>query len=299
MKVHVAPKSGGETPAASTARTILALDLTGRPEHRALWRSRHAAASGLGSAAGLPNGGHASPMGFWLATATEASAAPPEARRIVVRPPGHALDPHGEPSRTPSRPARRPTQTIRVKALNPADGDLQLTISPDAAQVVASEATWNALAEPVLLGICQYWRFCALDEEIDRLTEQAYADIGPATMPRLATLRTRQRLTASAEAMRALMVDLPHFEGPLTDALPYCTSERSAQTYQALAEKLHLEAWCEAIDERAEAVEDAYEAVSEKLFEYRNFVWEAVLETLIILILLAELAVTIWEAFAP
>ena len=63
--------------------------------------------------------------------------------------------------------------------------------------------------------------------------------------------------------------------------------------------KLRLEEWSELIDERAEVVEDAYEALTEKLFEYKNFAWEAVLETLIIVILVAELGITIYEAFTP
>ena len=118
-------------------------------------------------------------------------------------------------------------------------------------------------------------------------------------MPGPSTLRARRRLEATAREVRALLVDLPHFEGPLTDPLMYCSSERSAQTYATLAEKLRLEEWCELIDEKAEAVEDTYEALTEKLFEYKNFAAEALLEILIVAILLAELAIMWHEALMP
>jgi hypothetical protein len=131
------------------------------------------------------------------------------------------------------------------------------------------------------------------------LTALSHQDLGHATMPGLATLRSRRRLEATAREVRALLVDLAQFEAPLTDPLPYCSSERSAQVYTTLAEKLHLEAWCERIDERAEAVEDTYEALTEKLFEYKNFAGEAVLEILIIVILLTELSMTAYEIFSP
>ncbi|MBV8230043.1 MAG: hypothetical protein JO329_08685, partial [Planctomycetaceae bacterium] len=45
--------------------------------------------------------------------------------------------------------------------------------------------------------------------------------------------------------------------------------------------------------------EDTYEAVTEKLFEYKNFAWEAFLEVIIVLILLGELGLMIWENFGP
>ncbi|HEV3167584.1 MAG TPA: hypothetical protein VGZ22_26505 [Isosphaeraceae bacterium] len=297
MKAHVVPRPAGELTGSITMQAIQALDLTGHPEHRALWRSRGAAAAGALSAAGLPNGGHASPMGFWLASTTDAGSLPPDSLRLTLRTPGEAAP--DQSSLPPSRRGERASQTVRVKGLTSADGDLILTVGPRGAQVIASEAAWQSLAEPVLLAVCQYWRFCAVDTEIDRLTELAHGDIGHATMPSPASLRASRRLSKNAQDVRALMVDLPHFEGPLTDAFPYCTSERSAQVYESLAEKLDLEDWCDAIDERAEAIEDTYEAVTEKLFEYRNFAWEAILEGLIIIILLGELAILWWETFGP
>jgi hypothetical protein len=298
MKSQLITMQAGESSARiPTMRAIQAIDLVAQPDHRAVWRSRGAALAGASSSAGLPQGGHASPMGFWLADAPDRASLPADALWITLRAPGEPSSGSPEGAGAPSTHGARPTQTVRVKGLNSGDGDLILSVGPKGAQVVASESAWQTLAEPVLLAVCQYWRFCAVDDEIDRLTELAFGDIGPATMPGPAALRDGRRLAANAKAVRALLVDLPHFEGPLTDPLPYCSSERSAQVYRLLSEKLHLEEWCEAIDEHAEAIEDTYEAVTEKLFEYRNFAWEASLEAFIILILVAELAVLLYDTF--
>jgi hypothetical protein len=295
MKVHatVAVDKGPAPPAPMT--TLQVIDLTVRPEHRGLWRSRPAAG---GEPAGLPSGGFASPLGFWLAPTPDLATTPAGTRTIRFRSPAAT---EGTPPPPPAPPGwrGRPPRVVRVKPAHTGDGDLFLAIGPDSAQVTATPAAWQSMAEPVLLATCLYWRFAAMDAEVDRLTESAHDDLDHATMPGPSTLRDRRLLESRARDVRALMLDLPHFEGPLTDPAPYCSSERAAQAFETLAEKLGLEEWCELIDERTEAIEDAYEALSEKLFEYRNFAWEAILEVLIVILLLAELAFMAFEAFTP
>jgi hypothetical protein len=237
-------------------------------------------------------------MAFWL---VEHAGARPEAGELVieVRPPG-SVPVADMPTSAPSlRPGERPAQTVRIKSPIAGEPELVLTVGPDRAEVVAGAATWLALHEPTILAICQSWRFRAIDRELGRLTESARTDIPHATLPRPASLVSRERLCATAQSVRSLLLDLAHFQGPLTDPYPFFTSDRSVQVYRSLAEKLHLEEWCEAIDERAEAVEDTYEAATEKLFEYRNFAWEALLEFIIILILVGELAVLVWDMMTP
>ena len=174
-----------------------------------------------------------------------------------------------------------------------------LTLGPAAANVVASHATWDALSEPVLLAACVYWRLQELDGQLDRLTVEAENDLSHATMAVPASLWNRKRLLGRAREIRALMIDLPHFEGPLTDPYPYLSSDRSVQTFRALVEKLHLDEWGESIDDRAEAVEDTYASVTEKLNEFRNFAIGSILEVAIIVILLAEVLIHAHDAFSP
>jgi len=291
MRPHVTPLSPGPTAGPVPMRTLHALDLTTNPAHRGLWRGAGAPTPDAGArAAGLPAEGAASPLGFWLTT--EGEGVDPAAPRILFQAPGPV------PLEGPKR-GRRPPQTVKLRSPIPGDGELTLTLGPDAAQIACTPGAWATLEEPVVLACCQYWRFLAIDAEIDRLTESAKLDLRHATMPGLRTLRDGGRLTVDAHAVRVLMLDLPYFEGTLTDPYPYCTTERAAVAFEALAEKLRLEEWCELIDERAEAIEDAYESASEKLFEFKNFAWEAALEIGIIVILLAELGLQVWESFGP
>jgi hypothetical protein len=300
MKPHISSTASPHATAADLTerKTVLATDLTRDPSLRPLWRpGRPGAAAPPG---GLAENGFASPMGYWLSSPALPTGPAAGGLLITFAAPGEDAGPVPDAlGRSPDGSYIRPVQSIRVKAPNAGDGDVMLTIGPGGARVTASPAAWKALAEPVLLAVCQYWRFAAVEAEIARLTEQAHGDLDHSNMPGLATLRAHRRVVQSARDARALMLDLPHFEGPLSDPYPYCPTERSAQVYESIAEKLRLEEWCELIDDRAEAVEDAYEALAEKLFEYKNFAWEAVLESLIILILLAELAVTFYEAFSP
>jgi hypothetical protein len=283
MEAHAVPITATDAVVAVIPRVIEAVDLTGSPESRRLWRRRRGVAPAA-AAAGRP-----SPMGFLLTERREPGglASPWQVRLFV---PG--TEP-AAPDALRSEPGTRPAQTVRIKGAAASEGDLVLTIGPEGAQVVAPVATWNALAEPVMLAVCQYWRFRALDEQLDQLAERAEGDVGHAAMSVPRSLWQRRRLLHNAREVRTLLLDLPHFQEPLTDPYPFCTSERSVQTYRSLAEKLHLEEWAEAIDDRVEAVEDNYASVTEKLCEYRNFAWGATLEILIIVILLAELGMQI------
>jgi hypothetical protein len=299
MSAHAVSERRVDSKDAVELRTIEAIDITGLTEHLDLWRRRGVRTIELTNVAGLPGPGHASPMGYWLRDVPAGSSFT-RGLPITIRPPGDSRAfPASSESASAVRRGTRPPQTVRVKAPNPSDGELVLTIAPDSATVVATDSAWNALAEPVLLAICQYWRFGAIDAEIDRLTVQARGDLDHATLPSPASLRKSGELAVHARAVRWVLLELPHFYGSLSDPYPYCSSERSVQVYASLAEKLHFEEWAEAIDDYAEAVEDTYEAVTEKLFEYKNFAWEFVLESLIICVLLAELGVTLWETFAP
>jgi hypothetical protein len=284
------------------ARTLRAFDIAHAPEYRRLWRARTELSAGQVLPQDVPGLGRgvALPMGFWL-TDSVAEAGSRQPSFTVVFEPANAvatLSPAAG-ALDGSSPVRRPEQTVRLRPPNPLESEVVLRIGPGGARIAASETAWKAVAEPVLLAVGQYWRFALIEREIERLTELAHADHGHATMPTRRSLGHRSRLSASAQEVRALLIDLPHFEGPLTDHYSYCTTEQAALTYQALAEKLRLDEWCELIDEKAEAIEDTYEAVSEKLFEYKNFACEAVLESVIILILFAELALMLYESFGP
>lgn len=242
---------------------------------------------------GLPQPGFASAMGFWFTAAHPLSLEPTVAFTIDFTPIGEPATSRSAP-RLGALPPRRPEQTVRLKSPSPGDGELLLKVTAAGASISASDSAWVAQGEAVLLALGVYWRFLAIERELDRLTEQARDDLGHATMPGLVgTLLARRRLVANATAVRRLLLDLPHYGGPLTDSLAYCSSVSTTQVFDVLAEKLRLEAWCERIDERAEAVEANYESAVDRLLGFQSLVGEA----LIVVILLGELGLTIWGLF--
>jgi hypothetical protein len=303
MSVGSLSRTELEPGAVCALKALRALDLTPRPGARALWMSttRGHGTTTAPAAADLPQPGFASPMGFWLTEVPEIVAESTVSPYLIrfESPSTAAAQAAMETSPAAAVKPRRPDQTVRLKPPHAGDGELVLKLSTAGVRIITTDAAWKALSEPVLLAIGIYWRFLAIEEELDRLTEQAHADVDHATMPGGPTWKDRRGLIARARAVRAFILDLPHFQGPITDPFPYCSTERSAQTFAGLAEKLHLEMWCELIDERVEVIEDAYEVATEKLMEFRHFVYEAGLEVLIVLILLGELGLLAWEQFGP
>ncbi len=97
---------------------------------------------------------------------------------------------------------------------------------------------------------------------------------------------------------RAAIVDLTHFEEPLTDPLAYFDSRRSARVYRTLAERFGLDDWCDAIDHRAEVVEATFETITEKLYHLKSHAHDVVLEVIIVIILLFDIVMRIWEVMA-
>src|SRR5262249_6317545 len=188
MKLHAAPDARGDPADLYERKTLRAIDLWPDPAHRPLWKAdlNSPPDPAVSEPAGLPGGGYASPMGFWLAPPALPSPLSPGGLTITFVAQGEGSAP---PPSAFARPAHghhacpRPAQTVRVKPPSAGDGDVLLTVGPGGARVAASPVAWKALAEPVLLAVCQYWRFAALDAEIARLTELAHGDLDHANMP--------------------------------------------------------------------------------------------------------------------
>ena len=177
---------GSETP---FARTIAAIDMTGNSELRGLWFPGASIAADLAARSGLPAGGYPSPLGYWLVK--HDGLVPPSSTglHMVVSAPGEeapelAIRP-GE-SHQAGRQFR--TQTVKIKRPGPDAGDLFVTIGPGTARVIARESAWEALAEPIILAVCQVWRFQSIEAEIERLTVSALEDLSHANVPGLASL---------------------------------------------------------------------------------------------------------------
>jgi hypothetical protein len=288
------PQSG--TLAAAHTRTITAVDITGNPELRGLWIPGYEVYADRVVRAGLAPAGVASPLGYWLVAHEGNVSAPADGMRLVRTAPGEELA-----ESTPASPAegqagrRFRTQTIRIKARGPEQGEVVLTVGPGSAHVSATESAWTALAEPIILVVCQIWRFQAIDADLDRLTRDALENLDYANAPGLGSLPQSRRLTDLGWKTRAAIVDLTYFQKPLTDPSAYFDARRSARTYRLLADRFGLDEWCESIDHRAEVVEGTFETITEKLYHLKSHVHDVVLEVVIVVILLFDVLMRIWE----
>ena len=99
---------------AATSRPIRVIDLADRPEYRALWTAPGATSF---APQGLPAGGWASTLGFWLAPLPE--GAPPPTEGLLITFPGPSQAPSPPKTRAPGR---RPTLTVRLKPTHTGDG---------------------------------------------------------------------------------------------------------------------------------------------------------------------------------
>jgi hypothetical protein len=277
-------------------RTITAIDITGNPALRGLWFPGHGTATDRDATAALPDGGVASPLGYWLVTQEGLGPPADDALSLVVTPPGVAPPAFAAKSDAAPHAGRRArTQTVTIRALSPTDGDLTVKIGPRFAHVTATESAWKALSEPVILAVCQVWRFLAIDAELDNLTRNALENLDYANVPGLASLPQSRRLMGLGLKSRAAIVDITYFQKPLTDPFAYFDSTRSARVYRRLAQRLGLDDWSNSIDHRAEVVEGTFETITEKLYHLKSHAHDVVLEVIIVVILMTDILMRIWE----
>jgi len=93
------------------------------------------------------------------------------------------------------------------------------------------------------------------------------------------------------------VIDLPTFAGPLIDPCGYFSSRRSATIDRALVRRLELDGWWALIDERIEIVEATLEALVDEERHGVALACEVVLEVLILLALVADIAINLASTF--
>jgi hypothetical protein len=275
-------------------RTLSARDLTSQSDSRALWQPTSRTSVRTPAA---PGPGWASPMGFWFSEVRDESSGRQHSYTISIHS-SESTEAEIPRNDGPSPEVGRRFRTLQARLKGNGDDlrPLSLSIRGNHARVETDEATWEAFSEPVLLAIAQVWRFHAIDTELDRLTEQSRVDIRHADLPGLQGLLRARRLADTGHLVRATILDLPQFQGALTDPLAYCATTRSARAYQLLARRLQLEPWSNAIDERATLIEAAYESITDKTYHLKFYVLEILFELVIIAILLADVLIHLfWD----
>jgi hypothetical protein len=175
-----------------------------------------------------------------------------------------------------------PVRTAYLACSEPRDAELTLVVGATGAEIFADDPAWAALAQPVLLCVAEYARYCAVERRFLKLQLQARRDHHHAVAAGPRTIRAQRRLTQTSLDVRDRVSDWTYFSGPAADPRRSCTSEEQLKACVTLAEELDIETWAKGIDELVEEVAQTYETLSDKLFHYRLFLLGAVLELVIV-----------------
>jgi hypothetical protein len=258
---------------------VSAIDLLGDAQYRPLWRPSNGA--GAGVPAGLPAGGRASPAGYWLVV--EESGQDQGRLNVAVR-----LDAQAHAD---GRPLPRVAVELDRMAPNRRATRLEVEVRPDSARLDVDAWAWPLLSDGALLAVTQCWRFSQIDRQLDELEAWLAAEdpARPGVLRRLSP-RRRAVLRDRDRGLRRLVLDLPHFEGPLTDPGAYLASPQARRAYRVLARRLGLSAWRDRIDERVEVIEASVASAIERQSAFD----QAALELTIVLAILADLGFHIW-----
>jgi hypothetical protein len=294
-------------------QTLHALDLTKVPASDSQWRRRAAAGERVsappqsGDALELPSGGIHSPLGYWFAAAQSWKADAPRLK-IEFCPAGEKD--YGASTRDcRSRDGASSCRTVRARVKSATTSGqararrstfpLTIEINHETARVGVDADTWESVQAPVLLAVAQFWRFGAIDRQLDELSDWARADLATTSGFRSVIRRRRARdLRAHWRTLQALILDLPDFEAALTNPRSCLAPGRSIRLYRALAARLGLDRWRREIDERIEVVEATFDSLVESLNHHQSLVFQVALELVIVAVLFLDAGLFLVDALA-
>jgi hypothetical protein len=169
-------------------------------------------------------------------------------------------------------------------------GPLILEIDSRTARIGVEAGAWSSGTEAVLIVVAQFWRFLAIDHLLDELTDWARADLNNTNgeLRSLIHWRRSRALRARQRLLQALILDLPDFEGVLTNPRGYLATGRAVRLFRSLAAQLGLDRRRRVIDERIEVVEAVFDSLTESLNHYQALASQIVLELVIVAVLLLD-----------
>lgn len=267
-------------------RTFGVIDLKQTEPDATGWRELRSAT--MRSEQTMPAGALITPAGFGFVALPEGTSW--SGRRVEILLPKDVRAGNARDSKITALGGRiLPTVMLRpdgdrARSCVPRSG-LTLEVAPDVARVRVDNQAWDLTSAPVLLAISQCWRFSELDLRLDELCTWARET------------STRRGTVARLESFQRLLLELPSIEGPLTDPRGYFATVREARLYRRIARALGLPGWRAFIDERIEVVEAALSHLAEERRLRVSMTAALVLEVLILVVLLADLALNIWQTF--
>ena len=191
----------------------------------------------------------------------------------------------------PAAPFAARLKAAAGRARDPAKSHLPfvLEIDSNVARIGVDAVTWASVSETVLFAIAQFWRLDAIDRSLDDLSDWARTDLEKNTkFTKALTRRRASDLRAHRRALEKLILDLPDFEGSLTNPRRHLHSGRAVEMYRRLCACLDLYRRRREIDERIEVVESIFGSLAESLNHYQSLAFQIVLELAIVALLLLD-----------
>jgi hypothetical protein len=252
----------------------------------------------------LPSSGFASPFGFWFAAASSWTTGPPhltvefferdELAQSIHREAGQA-----QRATTACRTVRAGVKAPSGKAPNHNPTlPLILEVDSSVARIGVDSSTWARIGETVLFAVAQYWRLDAIDRTLAELSDWARRDLETNTsFARILGRKRTRDLRACRRALQKLILDLPDFEGALTNPGGYLPSARAVALYRRLSIWLGLIRRRREIDERIEVVESIFDSLADSLNHSQSLAFQIALELAIVALLLIDVSIYFWDAF--
>jgi hypothetical protein len=291
-------------------QTLYARDLSDLPEAANLWRPRQASASRAVDADVpllLPRDGFASPIGFWFAPAESWTEGAASLRVEVVK--IDEFDRGGDQAGSGVRPAMdglekqyahielRAGRGHKVDVPSFAPSTLSLEIDACSARICVASAAWPSVAPAVLVTVAQFWRLLAIERKLGDLTDWAHGELQQTRSVRAFLSRWRRlgEVRTRRQDLQSLILDLPVFEGPLTDPRGYLPTGRSLRIYRSLSARLGLARRRRLIDERVECVEAVFDSLAESADHFQALFVQLVLELMIVAALIVDIVLHFLE----
>jgi hypothetical protein len=284
-------------------QTLYARDLNELPAAAFLWRPQRTSATRTADAdvlPSLPRDGFASPLGFWFAPAESwtQGAAPLRVEVVGTDQLVRDREQSGAGVTAPVDAVERKQAHIELRAGRGHKEDassftpstLSLEIDACSARIHVASSAWPGIAPAVLVAVAQFWRFRAIERTLGELTDSAHRELQE-TRGVGAFLSRWQRLREIRkhhQDLQSLILDLPLFEGPLTDPRAYLPPGRSLRIYRSLSAQLGLARRRRLIDERIECMEAVFDSLAASADHSQALFVQVVLELTIVAVLIVD-----------
>lgn len=165
---------------------------------------------------------------------------------------------------------------------------------PGRALVIGNPERCRELLEGLAVFAWHEGHLCRLEGETAAAWEPAQADVELTQLPRRAALRRQEHVNRQVRRTTLWRMAYARLESHL-EKPPLQLNGAVRRLYNELAMQAEVHDRLATLDDRIEVLQDLYELAADRLGEYRYFRGELRVEWLIVVILLLEAGLSLWE----